>query len=264
MFSAFINSFKIPDLRKKIIFTMGLIFICRVVTSVPTPGVDAYALRMVIRDIANQVGGGFLGWADLFSGGALSHCAIGALSIWPYISASIILQLMTAIFPFLERLAREGESGRQKLNQYTRYLTVVICCIQAFVLAQGLKNPSSMGLPREVVTWEGWGFYPMTMITMTTGTMLLMWLGEQISERGIGNGISIVIMVNIVSRLPEAFIAAKNMFTSTTVGTSQYNIFHLILLITMIFLVTAGTIALTQGQRTVSYTHLTLPTIYSV
>lgn len=251
MFSAFINSFKIPDLRKKIVFTIGLVFICRLVTSVPTPGVDAEALSIMIKRIAEQAGGGFLGWADLFSGGALSQCAVGALSIWPYISASIILQLMTAIFPFLERLAREGESGRQKLNQYTRYLTLIICCIQAFVLAQGLKNPSSLGLTENVVKWDGWGFYPMTMITMTTGTMLLMWLGEQISERGIGNGISIIIMVNIVSRLPQAVGAAKNMLASSAAGSSQINVFHLVFLVAMVFLVTAGTIALTQGQRNV-------------
>jgi len=250
MLSAFVNSLKIPELRKRIFFTMGLIFICRIVTTVPTPGVDAYALRQVIQDIANQVGGGFLGWVDLFSGGALSNCAVGALSIWPYISASIILQLMTAIFPFLERLAREGESGRQKLNQYTRYLTLVICCVQALFLAQGLENPGAMGLTREVVISKGWGFRLMTMMTMTTGTMLLMWFGEQISERGIGNGVSMVIMVNIVSRIPESLFAAKNMFTKTA-GVAQFSVFHLILLLVMIFLVTAGTIALTQGQRNV-------------
>ncbi|OGV61591.1 MAG: preprotein translocase subunit SecY [Lentisphaerae bacterium RIFOXYC12_FULL_60_16] len=248
MLSAFVNSFKIPELRKRILFTLGLIFICRIVTTVPTPGVDAQALRAVISDIESQVGGGFLGWVDLFSGGALSNCAVGALSIWPYISASIILQLMTAIFPFLERLAREGESGRQRLNQYTRYLTLVICGVQALFLAVSLESPENLGITRVIVSDPGWGFRLMTVLTMTTGTMLMMWLGDQISERGIGNGISIVIMVNIVSRLPNAVFAAYNMFSKVD-GVAQFSIFHLIGLVVMIFLVTAGTIALTQGQR---------------
>ena len=128
MLSAFANTLKIPELRQRIFFTLGLVFICRLVTSVPIPGVDAVALERVIADIESQTGGGFLSWVDLFSGGALRNCAVGALGIMPYISASIILQLMTAIVPALERLAREGDSGRQKLTQYTRYLTLIIWC----------------------------------------------------------------------------------------------------------------------------------------
>jgi len=248
MLSAFANSFKIPELRKRILFTLGLVFICRIVTSVPAPGVDARALQIAIADIQNKVGGGFLGWIDLFSGGALSKCAVGALSIWPYISASIILQLMTAIVPALERLAREGESGRQKLTQYTRYLTLVICVVQGMFLAISLENPAALGISRQIVLNPGWGFRAMTILTLTTGTMLLMWLGEQITERGIGNGISIVITVNIVSRLPSAIFAAANMFQKVD-GVSRYTIFHLVGLLVLIFLVTAGTIAMTQGQR---------------
>jgi len=248
MLSAFANSFKIPELRSRILFTLGLVFICRIVTSVPSPGVDARALQMVIADIENQVGGGFLGWIDLFSGGALSKCAVGALSIWPYISASIILQLMTAIVPALERLAREGEAGRQKLTQYTRYLCLVICVVQGFFLAVSLENPQALGITREIVMDPGWGFRLMTVLTLTTGTMLLMWLGEQITERGIGNGISIVITVNICSSLPSAIFAAANMFKPVD-GVVQYTVFHLIGLLVLIFLVTAGTIAMTQGQR---------------
>lgn len=248
MLSAFGNSFKIPELRQRILFTMGLLFICRIVTSVPAPGVDARALQMVIADIENQVGGGFLGWIDLFSGGALSNCAVGALSIWPYISASIILQLMTAVIPGLERLAREGESGRQQLTQYTRYLTLAICVVQGFVLAMSLENPEALGITRQIVMNPGWGFRLMTVLTLTTGTMLLMWLGEQITERGIGNGISMVITVNIVSRLPGALYAGYNMFLPVD-GVSQFNVFHLVGLLVLFFLVIAGTIALTQGQR---------------
>lgn len=244
MLSAFANSFKIPELRQRIFVTLGLIFICRIVTSVPTPGVDAQALQAAMAGASK--GGGFLGWIDLFSGGALRKGAVGALSIWPYISASIILQLMTAIVPALEKLAREGDSGRQKLTQYTRYLTLFICVIQGFFLAITLER--GMGLGTTLVHNPGVAFRVLTVLTMTTGTMLMMWLGEQITDRGIGNGISIVITANIISRLPAAVYAAIGMFSKVD-GSSQFNIFHLIGLIALIFLVTAGTVAMTQGQR---------------
>ncbi len=250
MLSAFANSFKIPELRQRILFTFGLIFICRIVTSVPTPGVDAAALQAAIRNIQTTAGGGFMGWIDLFSGGALSKCAVGALSIWPYISASIILQLMTAIVPALERLAREGDAGRQKLTQYTRYLALVICVVQSLFLALTLQNPGALGMGGGVVLVQNPGapFVIMTIITMTTGTMLLMWLGEQITERGIGNGISLIITVNIVSSLPMAVYYAAGMFKPVD-GVARFSIFHLIGLALLFFLVVAGTIALTQGQR---------------
>ena len=250
MLSAFSNSLKIPELRRRILFTLGLIFICRIVTSVPVPGVDAAALQAVIRDWQSRAEGGFIGWIDLFSGGALGKCAVGALSIWPYISASIILQLMTAIVPALERLAREGESGRQKLTQYTRYFTLLICVVQGFFLAISLENPQALGMSRAIVLNPGWGFRILTILTLTTGTMLMMWLGEQITERGIGNGISLIITVNIVSRLPIALYQASNMFRSFE-GVRRFNVFHLVGLLVLFFLVIAGTIALTQGQRKV-------------
>ncbi len=250
MLSAFANSFKIPELRQRILFTLGLIFICRIVTSVPTPGVDAAALQAAIRSIQNTAGGGFMGWIDLFSGGALSKCAVGALSIWPYISASIILQLMTAIVPALERLAREGDSGRQKLTQYTRYLALVICVVQSLFLALSLQNPGALGLGRGVVLVHNPGvpFILLTILAMTTGTMLIMWLGEQITERGIGNGISLIITINIVSRLPMAVYMMAGMFKRVD-GVARFSIFHLIGVAILFFLVVAGTIALTQGQR---------------
>lgn len=245
MLSAFANSFKIPELRSRILYTLGLIFICRLVASVPTPGVDAAELQRIIADIETQTEGGFLGWVDLFSGGALRNCAVGALGIMPYISASIIFQLMTAVIPALERLAREGESGRQKLMQYTRYFTLAICVIQGFIFAMNMENPSAvLGIDRQIVINPGWWFRIMTVICLTSGTMLLMWLGEQMTERGIGNGISMVIMINIISRLPNALYEAVNMFVS-----GQFTIFHGVGLVLMIFLVTAGTICLTQGQR---------------
>jgi len=248
MLSAFSNCLKIPELRQRIFFTLGMIFICRLVSSVPSPGVDPLALQMLISDIEHQVGGGFLGWIDLFSGGALSNCAVGALGIMPYISASIILQMMTAIVPTLERLAREGEPGRQKLTQYTRYLTLVICVIQGLFLAITLENPSALGINRQIVINPGMGFRLMTVLTMTTGAMLIVWLGEQITERGVGNGVSLIITVSIVSRIPSAINATIVMFKGAE-GVAQYTIFHLVGLLVMVFLVTAATIMLTQGQR---------------
>jgi preprotein translocase subunit SecY len=251
MLSAFSNSLKIPELRQRILLTVGLVFICRLVASVPAPGIDAAALGRVIAEVESKVGGGFLGWIDLFTGGALKNCAVGALGIMPYISASIILQLMTAIIPQLERLAREGEPGRQKLTQYTRYLTIAICVIQGGVLAASLEAPGSLGIRDAVIVPNpGWGFRMMTVLAITTGTVLLMWLGEQITERGIGNGISLIITISIVSRLPDAVFAAVNMFRRVE-GVAQFSFFHMIGLVVMIFMVTAGTIALTQAQRKV-------------
>ncbi len=255
MLSAFSNSLKIPELRKRLLFTAGLLFICRLVSNVPTPGVDAEALQLLVDRLREQqAGSGFFGWIDLFSGGALSNCAIGALSIWPYISASIILQLMTAIVPGLERLAREGEVGRAKLTQYTRYLTLVICFVQSLALCKGfLENPGVLGNLGDgivLVRDPGWNFRLLTILTMTTGTMLMMWLGEQITDRGIGNGISLVITVNIISRLPMAAFKAVEMFTKHD-GEAQFSLYHLVFLLLMIFLVIAGTIMLVQGQRKV-------------
>jgi preprotein translocase subunit SecY len=251
MLSAFANSFKIPELRTRILFTLGLIFISRIVTSVPTPGVDSAELQAAIADIESQAGGGmgFMAWIDLFSGGALGQCAVGALSIWPYISASIILQLMTAIIPGLERLAREGDTGRQKLNQITRYLTLAICVIQGGFLAVSLQNPAALGLTRQIVQNPGTAFVLMTILTMTTGTMILMWLGEQVTERGIGNGVSVIITVNIVSSLPQAIFYMGRMFGGG--AEARYGWFHLVGLLVLVFVVTAATIALTQGQRKV-------------
>jgi preprotein translocase subunit SecY len=227
-----------------------LIFISRLVASVPTPGVDATALTLVIQDIESKVGGGFLGLIDLFSGGALRNCAVGALGIMPYISASIILQLMTAVIPALEKLVREGDTGRQKLTQYSRYLTLVICVVQGFVMAMSLENPAALGVNHVLVPNPGMAFRILTVISLTTGTMLLMWLGEQITDRGIGNGVSLIITVGIVSRLPDSVWAGVNMFKSVD-GVARFSIFHMIGLVIMLFLVIAGTIALTQGQRKV-------------
>ena len=251
MLSAFTNSLKIPELRSRILFTAGLIFVCRIVANVPTPGVDPVALQRVVADMEKQ-GGNLLGLIDMFSGGALSNCAVGALGIMPYISASIILQLLTAVVPSLERLAREGDSGRQKITQYGRYLTVFLCIIQAYAMAVALEHPGALfrsDVP--LVLHPGFGFRMMTVLTMTTGTMFIMWLGEQITQRGIGNGISLIITEGIVSRLPSAGLAVYNMFRTGDDGGRQFHPFFLVTLLVMLFLVIAGTIALTQGQRKV-------------
>ncbi len=248
MLSAFTNSFKIPELRQRILFTFGLVFICRIVAAIPVPGVDAIALRTFIAQLQQQAGGTFMGFYNMFSGGALENFAIGALGIMPYISASIIIQLMTAIVPTLERLAREGDTGRQKITQYTRYLTLLLCLVQGYALAVVMENPESLGIPGQIVLFPGMGFRIMAVITMTTGTMILMWLGEQITERGIGNGISLIITISIISQLPGAIQAGYNMFRPYE-GVAQFSIYHMILLLTMLFLVIAGTVAVTQAQR---------------
>ena len=251
MLSAFKNSFKIPELRSRILFTMGLIFICRLVAHVPTPGVDAVALQRIVADIEKSSGGGVLGLLDMFSGGALSHCAVGALGIMPYISASIILQLLSAVVPALGRLKLEGDTGRQKLTQYTRMLTVFLCVIQGWFMAATLENPAVLGLPEgmRLVLNPGIGFKLMTVVTMTTGTVFIMWLGEQITQRGIGNGISLIITEGIVSRLPAAVAYVIQMFHVGDDGIRQFNPVFLIVLIIALFGVVAGTILLTQGQR---------------
>jgi preprotein translocase subunit SecY len=257
MLSAFKNSFKIPELRRRIMFTVGLIVLCRFVAIIPTPGIDIPLLNRAVGEFSRKMAqgstGGFAPFIDLFSGCALFKCAVGALGIMPYISASIILQLMTAIVPSLERLAREGDVGRQKLTQYTRYLTLLLCCVQGFGVAKLAENAgAAMGLPLGagesiVLNPDGLSFELMAILCMTTGTMIMMWLGEQITERGIGNGISIIITVNIISRMPMAVMAAWSHYSNM----GGEAVFHLIGMVAMIFLVIAGTVALTQGQRKV-------------
>ena len=248
MLSAFRNCFKVPELRQRILFTLGLLFASRVISTIPVPGVDAAALRQVIADIHRSAGGGFLGLYDLFTGGALERCAVGALGIMPYISASIILQLMTAVVPALGRLAREGDVGRAKITQYTRYLTVFLCLIQAWVFGQAMMNPQAFGTDRPIVLLPTGLFMALAVVTMTTGTMVSMWLGEQITARGIGNGISLLITINIISRLPGAVQAVANEFTKVG-GESRFSIFHLAVLAILLFAVIASVVAMTQAQR---------------
>ncbi len=250
MLSAFVNTFKIPELRQRILFTFGLIFVCRLIAAVPLPGVDAAAIRDAIASMGGGGGGGLSGMLDLFSGGALLKCSIGTLGIMPYISASIIIQLMTAVIPYLEKLAREGDVGRQKITQLTRYLTVVICAVQAIAMGVALQSGGYFGLPAEVVRIPGFGFILLTMLSLVTGSLLLMWVGEQMTDRGIGNGISLIITINIVSRMPMAVKTLIDKLTPVD-GVAEIGIFHLVLLIALIFFVILGVVAVTQAQQKV-------------
>jgi len=202
-----------------------------------------------MNNLAQQAGGA-LNMANLFSGGALARFAIGALGIMPYISASIIIQLMTAVIPTLERLAREGESGRAKINQYTRYLTLLLCAVQGFGISTvALNAQRTFTLSQPVVTIDAWAFRLLAVVSLTAATMLMMWLGEQITERGIGNGVSLIITVNILGSLPMALGAAKQMFFPGGNVVPTHSMFHLVTLIVLFFVVVAATVAITQGTR---------------
>ncbi len=192
------NVGKIPELKKRILFTLGMLLVYRLGAHIPVPGIDA----AVLAEFFNQAKGSLLGLFDMFSGGALSRMTIFALGIMPYISAAIILQLMTVVSPRLEQLKKEGEAGRRKITQYTRYGTVFLALFQATGMAIGFETMSVGGT--SVVIEPGWGFRMMAIITLVTGTIFLMWVGEQITERGIGNGISLIIFAGIVAGLPSA------------------------------------------------------------
>jgi preprotein translocase subunit SecY len=235
----FTNIFKIPELKNRIIITLLLLAVYRVGVHVPTPGIDAAALRSFF-DTAQ---GTLLGFFDMFSGGGLRNLSVFALGIMPYISASIILQLLTVVVPHLERLAKEGESGRKKITQYTRYGTVVLSAVQAFGISFGLEQMvSPLGDP--VVLDPGWGFRVMTMITLTAGTAFIMWLGEQITERGIGNGISLIIFAGIVARMPSGIILSLKMIQNEEIG-----ILVFLAVIAMMVVVVGAIIFMERGQR---------------
>jgi preprotein translocase subunit SecY len=196
MFEKLANIFRIPDLRKRILFTLGLLFVYRLGGHIPTPGVNADKLAQFFE----QNRGSFLGFVDLFSGGQLRRLTIFALGIMPYITASIILQLLTVVYEPLAKLQKEGELGRKKITQWTRYITVILSAVQSFGIAVGLEKTG------DFVVNPGWGFRLMTMLTLTTGSAFIMWLGEQITERGVGNGMSLLIFAGIVVGLPRGVV----------------------------------------------------------
>ena len=248
MLEAFVNTIKIPDLRKKILLTLALIAVYRVGTYIPTPGVDGAKLAIFFNNLARSQGGALFGIMNMFSGGAISRLTIFALGIMPYISASIILQLLTAVIPALEKLAKEGEAGQKKIVQYTRYGTVLLAVVQSFFIAVWLENPARFqGL--QIVQFPGWAFRILTVITLTSGTAFIMWLGEQIQEYGIGNGMSLIITAGIVSRIPTALYQVYALFSPFAPEKAQLEPFTLILMIVMMVVVIVAVILLTQGQR---------------
>ena len=257
MFKGFSNAFRIPELRKKILVTLGLIFVCRLISSVPTPGVDWVTMQRTIENFrANSgLGGGVLDWISVFTGGGLENCAIGVLSIWPYISAQIVIQLLSSVIPFLEKLKQEGESGRQKLAEITRYLTIFLCVVQSVSIAFMLMNPAKLHpdfANVELVANPGMGFVVMTVIGITTASLFVMWLADQITTFGIGNGASLIIMINIASRLPQAIYSAWSQYIGIGDVTPEDNgIAKLALLLAFGFAVVMGTVMLTQGVRKV-------------
>ncbi len=239
MLSAFQNTFKIPELKNRIIFTVALLAIYRLGGHVPTPGINGRVLAEFVAERQNTL----LGFADLFAGGAFGRMTIFALGIMPYISASIILQLLVAVIPYFEKLSKEGEEGRRKLTQYTRYGTIVLTAFQSLGISLWLSNPSNFG-GKVIVPHPGIGFMLLTMITFTTGTAFIMWLGEQITERGVGNGISLIIFAGIVAGLPTAVAV---LIQNIRIG--EMSIFKMIVLAILLVAVTAATIVLTQAQR---------------
>ena len=240
MFESLKNIFSIPDLRKRVIFTFLMMAVYRIGGHIPVPGINFMALESFFR----QQGGGILGFLDLFSGGNLRRLTIFALGIMPYISASIILQLLTVIWPYLEKLSKEGEVGRKKITQYTRYGTVVLSVVQSLGIAFWLENLTGGGNSGGVVPHPGWGFRMMTLLTLTTGTAFIMWVGEQISERGIGNGISLIIYAGIVSGLPTAVATLWQDVSTNTLGPIA-----LVILLVLMTGVIAAIIFVERAQR---------------
>ena len=236
LITSFQNVFKIPELRIRILFTLLMLAVYRVGAHIPTPGINNDELAKFLQ----KEGGALLGFLDIFSGGALSRLTIFALGIMPYISASIILQLLTVVIPHLSKLAKEGERGRKKIIQYTRYGTIVIALIQGFGIAVGLEGMNQGAF----VLSPGWSFRVMTVITLTAGTAFLMWLGEQITERGIGNGISLIIFAGIVARLPSAIAQTYDLYQ---VG--QLSFLLLVTLTVVMLGVVAAIVFLESGRR---------------
>jgi len=233
------NLFKLPELKRKIIITLALLFVYRIGIHVPTPGVNGAALSSFFA----AAEGTLFSMFNMFSGGALERFSIFALGIMPYISASIILELMTVVVPHLAQLKKEGDAGRKKKTQYTRYGTVILSVIQGLGISVGLESMTSpSGVP--IVPYPGWGFRLVTIITLTAGTSFIMWLGEQITERGIGNGISLIIFAGIVANMPSAMGNTVRLMT-----TGEMGVFGIIILAVLMIAVIAAIIYMEQAQR---------------
>ncbi|HUG11891.1 MAG TPA: preprotein translocase subunit SecY [Opitutaceae bacterium] len=256
MFTAFANCLKIPDLRNRIFFTLALVFVARVGAHIPLPGIDSAPLQTFFAEQTAAGAGALMGLYNMFTGGALLKGAVCALGIMPYISASIIFQLMNAVVPALSRLQQEGDVGRQKLQQYTRYATVVICVIQGVLLVLALENPARLFAGYDIQTYgpivivSNFWFLITSTIILTGGALLLMWLGEQITQRGIGNGISILLTVGILADIPGAAAATYQLFFAP-VGVARLGVPQGIIMVGLFFAVTMFMVAITQAQRTI-------------
>src|SRR3989344_3545129 len=246
--TAFANSFKIPELKKKILFTLGIIAVYRIGCYIPTPGINGKVLAEFFEKISTTSGGTIFNIMNMFSGGALEKLTIFSLGIMPYISSSIIMQLLTAVIPALEKLAKEGQAGYHKINQYTRYGTVVLSLVQSYFIALWLESPQAFeGL--HLVNNPGFGFRVITTLTLTAGTIFLMWLGEQIQERGIGNGISLIITAGIISAAPAAINNVILLLSPETVGVRQLQPLTLLIMVFFLVAVVISITLITQGQR---------------
>jgi preprotein translocase subunit SecY len=239
MLQALRNIWDVPDLRKRVLFTLGLLAVYRVGNHVPTPGVNAKSLV----DFFEQNRGNWFGLVDMFSGGNLAKVTVFALGIMPYISASIILQLLTVVWPYLEKLSKEGELGRRKITQYTRYGTVALSIIQSFTIAVYLER-LTLANQFKIVDAPGWGFRLMTVLTLTTGTAFIMWLGEQITERGVGNGMSLIIFAGIVVGFPRGVLDTFRM-----IERGELSLFAALLLLVAMAVVVAAIVFVERGQR---------------
>jgi preprotein translocase subunit SecY len=234
------NLWQIADLRNRVLFTLGMLGVYRIGNHIPTPGVNQTALAALAEAQKNTM----FGLYDMFSGGNLSKVTIFALGIMPYISSSIILQLLTVVWPYLERLSREGELGRRKITQYTRYLTGVLAIVQSLSIAIFLERQTQIagGLP--LVYNPGWGFRLLCVLTLTTGTIFIMWLGEQITERGVGNGMSLLIFAGIIVGFPQGILQ-----TFDQMQTGQISLFRIFFLLVMMVAVIAAIIFVERGHR---------------
>jgi preprotein translocase subunit SecY len=237
----FRNVLKIQELRQRLLYTAGLLIVVRLGAHITLPGVDASALSQAIR---NQASNTLFGLYDLFVGGAFSAAAVFALGIMPYISSSIVIQLLGAVVPYFQKLTKEGEEGRKKITQYTRYGTVLICVMQGWGMSVRLTSLTAAGVPIVPAEIQGLGFTMSTVIVLTAGTIFMMWLGEQITERGIGNGISLIIFIGIIARFPNALLDEYQLISSGARGL----IVELVIFAAMTFIV-AGVVLVTQGTR---------------
>jgi len=241
MISTIQSVFKIPELKKRILFTLGVLIAYRIGGHIPVPGVNAEAL---VSYLNQSGGGGLFNLYDMFAGGAFKRATVFALGIMPYISASIIIQLLGAAVPFFQKLQKEGEEGRKKITQYTRYGTVLLAAVQAWGVSGFLETIPPVAQGIKVVTDPGMFFYFMTMLTLTCGTILIMWMGEQITERGIGNGVSLIIFVGIIALFPNAIIAEWQQFSA-----GNRALLTEILLFGVMIAIIAFVVGLTQGTR---------------